>query len=191
MYQWEKLVTYLSVEANFPSTTQDRSRYEIYVACCSGSGEVWGMVEIDARDRGGRSQSYYQSGGSAYMCNLAVDRRRERNGIASALVHECEKKVQEWYSISNKDKRSSDDNDELSGISSTDMSRNEEKKNGIKIPTMSNSICLKVRESNKEAVQLYMKLGYVTMLQEKEDKTNETVLLMRKKLSSTPPLEGF
>mmetsp|Transcript_5794 Transcript_5794/g.6640 ORF Transcript_5794/g.6640 Transcript_5794/m.6640 type:complete len:214 (-) Transcript_5794:411-1052(-) len=54
-------------------------------------------------------------------------------------------------------------------------------KNNYKI---SNSVCLKVRESNKAAIQMYLKLGYLTVWQEKEDKnSNENILVMRKQLS--------
>ena len=81
-YQYEKFITYLSLEANFPKTQQQRSRYEILVACCVKTGEVWGLVEIDARgttiER--TSKVYEQSGGSPYMCNLAVDEKCQRKG---------------------------------------------------------------------------------------------------------------
>jgi ribosomal protein S18 acetylase RimI-like enzyme len=49
---------------------------------------------------------------------------------------------------------------------------------------MSNSLSLKVRESNRAAIQLYTKLGYQPLLQETEKKTGEIVLVMRKQLSN-------
>merc|ERR1711966_30159 len=64
---------------------------------------------------------------------------------------------------------------------------------------MSNSICLKVRRSNIAAVQMYVKLGYLTVWEEQEktkrmgigmnwnnnnNNGDDTVLVMRKQLAS-------
>ena len=177
-YNWEKYITYLSLEANFPNSIQARSRYEIYVACCLQTGEVLGMVEIDARERKRRSSSnlFQQSGGSPYMCNLAVDIRHQRKGIATSLVYECERQVQEWYNKYNNYNYiiNNDDDD--------DENKNRNKENDT--TSISNSVCLKVRESNMAAIQMYLKLGYLTVWQEKEDNGN-TILVMRKQLSSS------
>ena len=177
-YHWEKYITYLSLEANFPNSIQARSRYEIYVACCLQTDEVLGMVEIDARERKRRSSSnlFQQSGGSPYMCNLAVDIRHQRKGIATSLVYECERQVQEWYNKYNNYNYiiNNDDDD--------DENKNRNKENDT--TSISNSVCLKVRESNMAAIQMYLKLGYLTVWQEKEDNGN-TILVMRKQLSSS------
>ena len=179
-YNWEKYITYLSLEANFPNSIQARSRYEIYVACCLQTDEVLGMVEIDARERKRRSSSnlFQQSGGSPYMCNLAVDMRHQRKGIATSLVYECERQVQEWYNKynNNNDIINNDDDDD------DDENKNRNKENDT--TSISNSVCLKVRESNMAAIQMYLKLGYLTVWQEKEDNGN-TILVMRKQLSSS------
>lgn len=138
------------------------------------------------------------------MCNLVVDEKHQRKGIATSLVYECERQVREWYNIDKSKKKEeensndSNDNDdiiynskndmvsEMSGastINSNDIFGNNS--NSImkkKDMTISNSVCLKVRESNMSAVQMYLKLGYLTMWQEIEDKTGENVLLMRKQL---------
>jgi len=59
---------------------------------------------------------------------------------------------------------------------------NDPKKNPNKL---TNSICLKVRESNKAAVQMYTKLGYFTIFDQIEDKkTGENILLMQKNFPS-------
>ena len=178
-YNWEKYITYLSLEANFPNSIQARSRYEIYVACCLQTDEVLGMVEIDARERKRRSSSnlFQQSGGSPYMCNLAVDMRHQRKGIATSLVYECERQVQEWYNKYNNNNYiiNNDDDDD-------DENKNRNKENDT--TSISNSVCLKVRESNMAAIQMYLKLGYLTVWQEKEDNGN-TILVMRKQLSSS------
>jgi len=188
-YQYEKFKTFMSLEANFPTTPQARSKYEIYVACCAMTGEIWGMIEIDARSRGERSSVFQQSGGSPYMCNLAIDERHQRKGIASSLVYECERQVQEWHNIytNNNDDDDDDNNSYETGIINSSNIVNTEGmkmsycKNNYKI---SNSVCLKVRESNKAAIQMYLKLGYLTVWQEKEDKnSNENILVMRKQLS--------
>jgi ribosomal protein S18 acetylase RimI-like enzyme len=200
-YQYEKFITYLSLEANFPRTQQQRSRYEIYVASCIKTGEVWGVVEIDARGTTGErtSKVYEKSGGSPYMCNLAVDERHLRKGIATSLVYECERQVKEWYSEEESKKKKKDDetinndiiynskNEMINNIFSSNSNERRKAKN-----IMTNSICLKVRESNKAAVRMYQKLGYATIFEEIEGpsintKTAENILLMRKELSSLSP----
>lgn len=196
-YQYEKFITYLSLEANFPKNQQQRSRYEIYVASCVETGEVWGFVEIDARGTMGErtSKVYEKSGGSPYMCNLAVDERHQRKGIASSLVYECERQVKEWYSDdeSRRIKKDAENiNNDTSNTMVDDMMSRSSNNNMPKAKSlMSNSVCLKVRESNTAAVQMYLKLGYVTVYEEIEDqKTGENVFLMRKEMPtlSPPPL---
>jgi ribosomal protein S18 acetylase RimI-like enzyme len=201
-YQYEKFITYLSLEANFPRTQQQRSRYEIYVASCIKTGEVWGVVEIDARGTMGErtSKVYEKSGGSPYMCNLAVDERHLRKGIATSLVYECERQVREWYSEEESKKQKKDEgsninndliynskNEMINDIFSSNSNDRRKAKN-----IMSNGICLKVRESNQAAVRMYQKLGYTTIFEEIEgpsinSKTAENILLMRKELSSLSP----
>jgi len=194
-FQYEKLITYLSLEANFPRTQQERSRYEIFVACCSKTGEVWGLVEIDARGATGErtSKVYEKSGGSSYMCNLAVDERRQRIGIATSLVSECERQVKEWYlEYESRVKKEDKENTMADVIYNNEISDDSLKIDNDKNKTvqiknkMSNGVCLKVRESNKAAVQMYLKLGYVTIFEEIEDtKNDENILLMRKVLDAT------
>lgn len=192
-YQYEKFITYLSLEANYPRTPRERSRYEIYVACCADTGEVWGLVEIDARGTTTErtSKVYKQSGGSPYMCNLAVDEKQKRKGIATSLVYECERQVMEWHA---EDERRRKKKDEETSDEDTVYNSKNEMINDIfgsgkigKSKTkniMRNSVCLKVRESNNAAVQMYSKLGYVTVFEEPEDRRpNEIILLMRKELS--------
>eukprot|EP00534_Pseudo-nitzschia_fraudulenta_P006615 CAMPEP_0201192894 /NCGR_PEP_ID=MMETSP0851-20130426/145605_1 /ASSEMBLY_ACC=CAM_ASM_000631 /TAXON_ID=183588 /ORGANISM="Pseudo-nitzschia fraudulenta, Strain WWA7" /LENGTH=345 /DNA_ID=CAMNT_0047479285 /DNA_START=16 /DNA_END=1053 /DNA_ORIENTATION=- len=194
-YQYEKFITYLSLEANFPTTQQQRSRYEIFVACCKNTGEVWGIVEIDARGTNGprTTKVYAKSGGSSYMCNLAVDEKHKRKGIASSLVYECERQVREWYqdeeaNSRKRDEETTNNTDDFIYNSKNEMIGdifsigNDPKKNPNKL---TNSICLKVRESNKAAVQMYTKLGYFTIFDQIEDKkTGENILLMQNNFPS-------
>uniref|UniRef100_A0A7S4AL51 N-acetyltransferase domain-containing protein n=1 Tax=Pseudo-nitzschia australis TaxID=44445 RepID=A0A7S4AL51_9STRA len=213
-YQYEKLVTYLSLEANFPKSQRQRSRYEIFVACDVDTGNVVGMVEIDARGTADErtSKVYEQSGGSAYMCNLAVDEKQRRKGIATSLVDECERQIQDWY---NEDQRKGRQNeksmntntnainlkqdiifDPKNEISSSGIVGNSNETNQKKNQNkMSNSVCLKVRESDIAAVQMYRKLGYLTVSKEIPENPNKNkmkgnILLMRKQLSTasiSPP----
>jgi ribosomal protein S18 acetylase RimI-like enzyme len=153
-YQFERLQTYLSLESTFP---KPNTYHEIFVACCAKRGTVWGMVEVDARPNSDRDTAK----DGPYMCNLAVDDQRQRMGIATALVRECEQQVRLWYE---QDRRRG-----LCNESDEDL-------------TVCNSLCLKVRESNRPAIELYAKLGYQTVSQEEEEKPGETILLMRKQL---------
>lgn len=162
-YQFERLQTYLSLESTF---SKPNTYHEIFVACCGQKGTVWGVVEVDARIDGS-DRSVTVKGDGPYMCNLAVDDQFQRMGIASALVKECERQVTEWHK-----------NDQERRI----------RDGTVDDPTsicISNSLCLRVRESNTPAVQLYAKMGYHPMWQETEDKTGETVLFMRKQLSES------
>jgi ribosomal protein S18 acetylase RimI-like enzyme len=87
---------------------------------------------------------------SPYMCNVAVDEKYQRRGIASALIARCERQVEDWYV-----------------------------QTGGQI---SCSLYLRVRESNTAAVRMYSKLNYTSILQEKDKKTGEKLLVMRKEL---------
>lgn len=153
-YQFERLQTYLSLESGFP---QPSTLHQIFVACEATTGQVIGVAEVDARLDGGQG---VRGKNGPYMCNVAVDQKFQRNGIASALVQQCESQVHEWVRQSS------------SSSSST---------------VLSNSLYLKVRENNQAAVAMYDKLGYRSMRQEKEEKTDLTVLIMRKQL---PRLES-
>lgn len=191
-YQYEKFITYLSLEANFPRTPQERSRHEIYVACDPRNGKVLGVVEIDARgaatDR--TSKVYEASGRSAYMCNLAVDTKHRRKGIATSLVDECERKVRDWYEEDarnifdpNYDLIYDSKNEIINDICSNNNNKDDDVDSMKDKKKMSNSLCLKARESDEAAVQMYLKLGYSTVSEEKDTKTNGgTIFLMRKDL---------
>mmetsp|Transcript_9601 Transcript_9601/g.28671 ORF Transcript_9601/g.28671 Transcript_9601/m.28671 type:complete len:378 (+) Transcript_9601:303-1436(+) len=206
-FQYEKLVTYLSLEANFPKSKQQRFRYEIFVACDSDSGTVVGMVEIDARGLTDErtSKVFEKSGGSAYMCNLAVDEKQRRKGIATFLVYECERQVRKWHSEDKMKETMSGEKTDSESEQKSDLiydtkneiindifgDGNNKKSTAIK-NKMSDSVCLKVRETDKAAVQMYRKLGYSTISQEiaenpNNNKTKGKILLMKKALSSDSP----
>ncbi|KAL3902524.1 MAG: hypothetical protein SGARI_005795 [Bacillariaceae sp.] len=153
-YQFERLQTYLSLESAFPTPN---TPHEIF------RGTVWGIVEVDARsDNSDRAKTVKDDG--PYMCNLAIDDQCQRMGIASALVRECERQVSQWHQEDKQRRARNGKGDDPTTIQ------------------ISHSLCLRVRASNTPAVQLYDKLGYRSMWQETEDKTGETVLLMRKQL---------
>ena len=120
----------------------------------------------------------------------------EFKGIATSLVYECERQVKEWYADDVSRRREEDEgriNGDIIYNSKNEMINNIVSNNDNISTTktknpMSNSVCLKVRESNVAAVQMYRKLGYVTVFEEIEDrKTNENILLMRKDLTSSSP----
>lgn len=153
-YQWERFVTFLSLESTFPSPN---TYHQVFVACDQGTGIVVGMAEVDARNRtrDSTSSKATSSYGGPYMCNLAVDLDRQRSGIGAALVEQCEAQVQEWVTQSE--------------------------------GQISSSLYLKVRASNQPAILMYDKLGYQNILQEREAKTGETILVMRKQLLKVEP----
>ena len=120
-----------------------------------------------------------------------TDEKQKRKGIATSLVYECERQVMEWYAedearrrkqteeTTNEDMVYNSKNEMINDIFGSGKMGNNKAKN-----LMRNSVCLKVRESNNAAVQMYSKLGYVTVFEEPEDgKPNENILLMRKELS--------
>jgi ribosomal protein S18 acetylase RimI-like enzyme len=158
LYQWERLETYLSLEANFP---RPGALHQVFVACDGQSGGVLGLAEVDVRptktrnykaaDKNSSGKKETSTSDGPYMCNLAVDDQCQRQGIASALIQQCERQVQDWY-----------------------------------IQTEGNILCslyLKVRASNQAAIQMYSKLDYMSFRQEDEKKSGETILVMRKELA--------
>ena len=195
----------------------------------NGTEQIIGFAELDGRSSpsktnsnsnagnpNSRTQVYEKSNGSPYMCNLVVDRHHQRQRIGTTLIHECERQVQDWYK---------DDADSLASSSSlldtttavttpttsinsntSDEQEADTDKKSISSSSvstittkMSNSICLKVRRSNIAAVQMYVKLGYLTVWEEQEKTKrmgigmnwnnnnnigDDTVLVMRKQLTS-------
>jgi ribosomal protein S18 acetylase RimI-like enzyme len=160
-YHFERLQTYLSLESCFP---EPNSNHEIFVACCAKRGTVWGMVEVDARTKRCSTLRGTAKDGP-YMCNLAVDDRYQRLGIATSLVVECERQVREWHEQDRQQRIQDGTVDDLTTMQ------------------LSNSLYLKVRENNYPAVRLYSKLGYLSVWQETDEMTGEIILLMRKQLS--------
>lgn len=150
VYHWERLETYLSLESTFP---KPNTFHQIFVACDSQTGLVLGMAEVDARLPKNNATNY-----GPYMCNVAIDEKYQRQGIASALIQRCEQQVEEWY-------------------------RHTDGK-------IFCSLYLRVRASNVAAVGMYSKLHYMSILQEKDHKTGETVLVMRKQLDRSGNSHG-
>lgn len=174
VYQWERLVTYLSLEASLP---KPGTLHQIFVACDPTSGKVLGLAEVDARNStlGGAKGS-----NGPYMCNVAVAQDCQRRGIASALVLKCEDQVQTWYHTL-KDQQQQ----ELIQSSASSKDASIGKFNfKLMMPTelISRSLYLKVRESNSAAIRMYHKLGYSSIRQETEKKTGGTILVMLKQL---------
>ena len=82
-FQVEKLKTYLSLEACFPQfSSKDMHKY--LVACDKRNGKVIAFAEVDCRPTKDLKRP------TPYMCNLAIDKKWKRKGIATALIHECE-----------------------------------------------------------------------------------------------------
>lgn len=89
-YQIEKLKTYLSLEACFPRQPEIHK----YLVACSKQQQkqrnnknekVIGFIEIDCRPT---SNPNFRR---PYMCNLCIDPKWQRQGIATALIDSCEK----------------------------------------------------------------------------------------------------
>jgi ribosomal protein S18 acetylase RimI-like enzyme len=154
-YQLERLETYLSLESTFP---KPNTPHVIFVACESRSGQVLGMVELDARKKGKNKGTTYSksndSNDGPYMCNVAVDDGHLRKGIATALIRQCEWQVQKWHVDSNGD-----------------------------IPCR---LYLKVRSNNQAAIRMYSKLNYwcndSELPDEWDPKSGQAVYVMRKDL---------
>jgi ribosomal protein S18 acetylase RimI-like enzyme len=155
-YQWERLETYLSLESTFP---KPNTPHVIFVACDSQSGQVLGMVELDARTKSknkGTTKNKDSNDGydGPYMCNVAVDDGHLRKGIATALIRHCESQVQQWHVDSNGD-----------------------------IPC---SVYLKVRSNNQAAIRMYSKLDYWcndgALPDEWDPKSGQAIYVMSKDL---------
>lgn len=86
-YQLERLKTFLSLESTFPNPV-DRGSHEMIVACLNKGAKVVGFAEIDCRET--RDPKLPPR---PYMCNLAIDKKWKRKGIATALIAECESKA--------------------------------------------------------------------------------------------------
>jgi len=183
VYQWEKLTTYLILKANFP---RPNALHQVFVACEGKTGRVLGTAEVDLRptkrfnisklDTNSMDpdlpidQTFAAAIAAAtnalnsdgpYMLNLAVDEAYQRQGIASALIQQCERQVQKWY-----------------------VDRN----NGRdKFPC---SLYLKVRASNHAATKMYTKCGYMIFQQEQDENSGETIYLMRKELARPDHLKS-
>lgn len=88
-YNVERLANFLSLESSFPRRTgTDSVSHSMIVGCRPTDGAVLGFVELDCRPT-----EDPKAAPRPYMCNLAVDKRWLRKGIASALVRECEERV--------------------------------------------------------------------------------------------------
>ncbi len=85
-YQREKLKTYLSLESSYPKPSE-KNTYVYFVACRNVDGKVLGFVEIDCRET---TRPKEGSPPRPYMCNLAIDKKWRRKGIATALIEACE-----------------------------------------------------------------------------------------------------
>ena len=90
-YNIERLNTFLSLESTFPSQSSDTVVHSMVVACRQSDGKVLGFAELD-----GRPTEDPEAAPRPYMCNLAVDKKWKRQGIAKALVKQCEEKAIEW-----------------------------------------------------------------------------------------------
>ncbi len=79
-YQIEKLKTFLSLEDCFPRETNKHK----YLVASDKNEKVIGFVEIDCRP------SLKKSNKRPYMCNLSIDTKWKRKGVATTLISYCE-----------------------------------------------------------------------------------------------------
>ena len=96
-FQVEKLKTYLSLESCFPQS-KNKGIHKYLVACDSKNGRVVGFAEVDCRISKDPKKL------TPYMCNLAIDKKWKRMGLATALVQECENVVKEQKNSVNESK---------------------------------------------------------------------------------------
>ena len=174
-YQWEKLETFLSLESTFP---KPHTMHQLFVACDAKSGRVLGVAEVDAREAGIVPRHVNNS----TMTTTPTPEVRDASSINGPYM--CNVAV--------------DENFQRRGIATALVRRCETQVqhwHRLSNRTISCSLSLKVRASNQVATQIYSKLGYMSLRQEKNPKTREEVLIMRKELprpdrtSSCSPLE--
>lgn len=83
-YQMERLKTFLSLESTFPDPI-NRGSHEMIVACLNQGSKVVGFAEVDCRESDDPKLPP-----RPYMCNLCVDKKWQRKGVATVLIKECE-----------------------------------------------------------------------------------------------------
>mmetsp|Transcript_6141 Transcript_6141/g.10915 ORF Transcript_6141/g.10915 Transcript_6141/m.10915 type:complete len:127 (-) Transcript_6141:264-644(-) len=65
------------------------------VACRKTDGKVLGFAELDDR-----MSTNPLAPPRPYMCNLAIDTKWQRKGIATALIADCECRALDWHKTS-------------------------------------------------------------------------------------------
>lgn len=90
---WEKMQTQLSLESNLPNNFLN-APHEMWVACENESGRVISFCEVDNRPpkKTGPNSTEVRP----YMCNLAVDIKWRKQGIAKDMIQRCEDSVKKW-----------------------------------------------------------------------------------------------
>ena len=98
-YQLERIKTQLSLESTFPKkqSYKSNSKTDLHFMLITGlksNGRVVGFAELDSRlpilNLNQSSTSPTQTQPRPYMCNLAVDNKWKRRGIATSLIQCCE-----------------------------------------------------------------------------------------------------
>ena len=177
---------------------QGPMKRKLFVACQKETGVVLGMVEVDARAQREPSslpniiRNVETNQILPYMCNLAIDRKYQRRGIAKSLVRHCEEQVLQWYDEQQQQQQQQpppqlQDEDESDGGTSTTniampASLSSSSMTTTTTTSIENSLSLKVRMTNDAAISLYENLGYDRIQQQTDPKTNEVLLLMKKQL---------
>ena len=161
-FQIEKIKTALSLESTF-----DKQRInpmgQMFVACSTQNGKVLGFAEVDTCSLKKDCDEVKECGidinidetkrsdlPRPYMYNLAVDKRWQRKGIATALVTACEKFV------ANMEQSNDDMQCKEMDIAGADIAAC----NGSINKDVHRWIYLRVRKSNAEAISFYTQLGY-------------------------------
>lgn len=89
-YQIEKFKTILHLESTFNAKLRD-DKHLMIVACKDGSGKVIGFAELDGNPVPMIATTDETIAPRPYMCNLVVDKKWRRKGIANTLIRECER----------------------------------------------------------------------------------------------------
>jgi ribosomal protein S18 acetylase RimI-like enzyme len=87
-YHLEKISIFLGLHASFPKPTEECAMFSL---CRSKDGVVLAFCEID-----NRPTNMKNAAPRPYMCNLAVDKKSRRSGLAKELIRVAEEQAKSW-----------------------------------------------------------------------------------------------
>jgi len=107
--QIERLKTLLSLESTFPRNNMNQSTSKksriMLMAGLQSNGQVIGFAELDNRPIENIPPMTSKTGSTVpppprpYMCNLAIDAKYQRKGIATSLIQNCEDICQTYWGL--------------------------------------------------------------------------------------------